>query len=68
MSKAKTTIKSTAKTGARLAKARSASSLGCSKRKVDFVPSRNSEARIAMASDANHVRNVNNITRFHSVR
>lgn len=68
MSKTKTSVKSTAKTGARLAKARSASSLGCSKRKVDFVPSRSSEERIAMASDANHIRNVNNITRFGSVR
>lgn len=65
MSKAK---KVTSKSGANLVKARSASSLACSKRKVDFVPSRSSEARIAMASDANHVRNVNNITRFGSVR
>lgn len=51
-----------------LVKARGASKMKGSSRKVGFIPTESSARRMAKASHGDHIRSVNNIMRFESTR
>jgi hypothetical protein len=49
-------------------KARSVSEMSKSNIKVDFEPTQVNKKRIALSNKVGHIRNVNNIVRFESIR